>query len=54
MHAQNEEDEYKLRISLISIIYIQALPFSTAPDCSSVGEPFSDTGRESAPPVALK
>jgi hypothetical protein len=29
------------------------LPFPTIPAWSSVGEPFSETGRESAPPVAL-
>lgn len=29
-------------------------PFPTIPACSSVGEPFSEIGRESAPPVALK
>lgn len=30
------------------------LPFPTIPAWSSVGEPFSETGRESAPPVALE
>lgn len=29
------------------------LPFPTIPAWSSVGDPFSETGRESAPPVAL-
>lgn len=37
------------RMKLISNL----LPFPTIPAWSSVGEPFSETGRESAPPVAL-
>jgi hypothetical protein len=49
------ESSYKIHhTTKARIKFINLLPFPTIPAWSSVGEPFSETGRESAPPVALK